>query len=203
MRNNKYLLFLLCFMLHFGVFAQNGVDFSEREAKLIFEKDSSEAMRVWKITNKEDSIFLRQKCEKVAINPNDTTLVYFVNRLYRTVRHPSSLGVGIAAPQVGINKRIIWVKRVDKEEEGMPFKVYINPKILEYSKETKITPEGCLSIPDRRENIIRPDKIKIQYQSLDGEIHEEEIDGFTSVIFQHEIDHLDGILYLDHLESED
>jgi peptide deformylase len=176
--------------------------FSEEELKLIYEQDSSQAMRVWKITNKEDSIFLRKKSQEVKFDPTDTTIQYFVHRLFKTVRHPSSMGVGIAAPQVGINKRIIWVKRFDKEEEEMPFEVYINPKIIKYSEEVKETAEGCLSIPDRREKVIRPDKITIEYQTLDGKKHQEIIDGFTSVIFQHEIDHLDGILYLDHLKNE-
>ena len=176
--------------------------FSEEELKLIYEQDSSQAMRVWKITNKEDSIFLRKTSQEVAFNPTDTTIHYFVHRLFKTVRHPSSMGVGIAAPQVGINKRIIWVKRFDKVEEEMPVEVYINPKISRYSDEVKETMEGCLSIPDRREKVIRPDKITIEYQTLDGKLHQETVDGFTSVIFQHEIDHLDGILYLDHLKSE-
>ncbi|WP_338768700.1 peptide deformylase [Bernardetia sp. ABR2-2B] len=176
--------------------------FSEEELKLIYEQDSSQAMRVWKITNKEDSIFLRKKSQEVKFNPTDTTIHYFVHRLFKTVRHPSSMGVGIAAPQVGINKRIIWVKRFDKEQEEMPFEVYINPKIIKYSDEVKETMEGCLSIPNRREKVIRPDKITIEYQTLDGKLHQEIVDGFTSVIFQHEIDHLDGILYLDHLKNE-
>lgn len=202
MINGKCVLIFVFFLIPFGIFAQSKAGFSEAELKLIHEKDSSQAMRVWKITNKEDSVFLRQKCSKVKVTPNDTSLLHFVNRLYKTVRHPESLGVGIAAPQVGINKRIIWVQRFDKEEEGLPFEVYINPKIIKYGKEEKMTPEGCLSIPDRRENVIRPDKITIKYQTLDGKVHKEEVDGFTSVIFQHEIDHLDGILYLDHLEKE-
>ncbi len=176
--------------------------FSEEELKLIYQQDSSQAMRVWKINNKEDSIFLRKPSQEVKFNPTDSTIHYFVHRLFKTVRNPNSLGVGIAAPQVGINKRIIWVKRFDKTEEEMPFEVYINPKIIKYSEEVKETLEGCLSIPERREKVIRPDKITIEYQTLDGELHQETVDGFTSVIFQHEIDHLNGILYLDHLKSE-
>ncbi len=176
--------------------------FSNEELKLIYEQDSSQSMRVWKITNKKDSIFLRKNCQEVKFNPDDTTIHHFVNRLFKTVRHPSSMGVGIAAPQVGINKRIIWVKRFDKEAEEMPFEVYINPKIIKYSEEVKETMEGCLSIPDRKEKVIRPDEITIEYQTLDGKVHQEIVDGFTSVIFQHEIDHLDGILYLDHLKNE-
>lgn len=176
--------------------------FSEEELKLIYKQDSSQAMRVWKITNKKDSIFLRKTSQEVKFDPTDSTIHYFVNRLFKTVIHPSSMGVGIAAPQVGINKRIIWVKRFDKVDEEMPFEVYLNPKIIKYSEEVKETMEGCLSIPDRREKVIRPDKITIEYQTLDGKLHQEIVDGFTSVIFQHEIDHLDGILYLDHLKNE-
>jgi peptide deformylase len=112
-----------------------------------------------------------------------------------------SMGVGIAAPQVGILKNIIWVQRFDKED--FPFEVYINPRILSYSTLKQDCQEGCLSIPDRSDTTRnRSYAIMIDYDKIDGSHHTEMIEDFTAVIFQHEIDHLNGILYLDHLDRE-
>jgi peptide deformylase len=158
-------------------------------------------MRVYKITNKSDSLLLRTKSSFVKPNPKDVVLQRFVKRLYATVRDSMSLGVGIAAPQVGILKNIIWVQRLDKE--NLPFEVYLNPKILKYSKNTQTVREGCLSIPNRSDTLSsRSQEILIEYDTMEGNHQSETIEGFTSVIFQHEIDHLNGILYLDHLQKE-
>ncbi|WP_452219536.1 peptide deformylase [Lacinutrix salivirga] len=158
-------------------------------------------MRVFKITNKKDSILLRTKSTYVKPDTTDVVLNTFVNRLYATVRDSMSLGVGIAAPQVGILKNIIWVQRFDKDE--FPFEVYLNPKIVFYSEEKQTRKEGCLSIPDRSDVLkCRSKSIEIEYDKLNGKHIKETITDFTAVIFQHEIDHLNGILYLDHLEKE-
>lgn len=112
-----------------------------------------------------------------------------------------SMGVGIAAPQVGILKNIIWVQRFDKE--NLPFEVYLNPVIKNYSERKQTFREGCLSIPDRTDILdSRAFSILIEYDTMEAEHKIETVEGFTSVIFQHEIDHLNGILYLDHLEKE-
>jgi peptide deformylase len=156
-------------------------------------------MRVFKITNYQDSILLRTKCEKV--NINDPLLDLFTKRLYATVRDSLSLGVGIAAPQVGILKNIIWVQRFDKK--NLPFEPYFNPVIKQYSEKKQPCPEGCLSIPGIRDTTQnRSYAILIEYDKLDGTHHYEMVEGFTAVIFQHEIDHLNGILFLDHLAKE-
>jgi len=110
------------------------------------------------------------------------------------------MGVGIAAPQVGLQRQIILVQRFDKANE--PFEIYINPIIKSCSDEQKLGKEGCLSIPNYTAEVFRPIKIMLEYVDLDGKKHIEEISGFTSVIFQHEIDHLNGILFTDHLRSE-
>jgi len=175
--------------------------FSKSEISLIMQADSSTPMRVYKINSKSDSLLLRTKSSPVLLNPKDTVLQNFVKRLYRTVRDSMSLGVGIAAPQVGVLKNIIWVQRFDKEE--FPFEVYLNPKITEYSEEKQTYIEGCLSIPDRSETLYnRSFEIVIEYDTMENVHKSERVEGFTSVIFQHEIDHLNGILYLDHLEKE-
>ena len=175
--------------------------FSSEETALIMRADSITPMRVYKITRKSDSLLLRKQSSYVKPNPKNTVLQNFVKRLYATVRDSMSLGVGIAAPQVGILKNIIWVQRFDKE--NLPFEVYLNPKITIYSEETQTVREGCLSIPDRSEALSsRSKEIQIEYDTMEGNHKSETVVGFTSVIFQHEIDHLNGILYLDHLQKD-
>lgn len=175
--------------------------FSQSQFDLIMEADTSKPMRVYKINNQADSILLRTKSESVVADPKDPVLRTFVKRLYSTVRDSMSLGVGIAAPQVGILKNIIWVQRFDKP--GFPFEEYLNPKILQYSTLKQDCLEGCLSIPSRRDTTkTRAYAILLDYDRLDGTHKTEMVEDFTAVIFQHEIDHLNGILYLDHLEQE-
>ncbi|CAH8282600.1 peptide deformylase [Mariniflexile fucanivorans] len=175
--------------------------FTVEQSELIMNSDSLTPMRVLKITNRQDSLLLRTKSQYIKANPNDLVLQRFVNRLYATVRDSISLGVGIAAPQVGVLKNIIWVQRFDKE--NFPFEVYLNPVIKTYSDEKQTFREGCLSIPNRTETLnTRSFSISIEYDTMEAEHKTETVEGFTSVIFQHEIDHLNGILYLDHLQKE-
>ncbi len=174
--------------------------FTPTEVNTIMDADTSSAMRLLKITNYVDSVFLRTNSMPVKPDTQDLVLNHFITRLYATVTDSSSLGVGIAAPQVGIPRQIIWVQRFDKAT--FPFECYLNISIVAYSDSTKLTTEGCLSIPDYRAMVERPDFVVIEYDKIDGSHHKETIYGFTSVIFQHEIDHLNGILYLDHLNDE-
>ena len=175
--------------------------FSTDQAELILEEEGKIPMRVFKINNKSDSILLRTKSTDVVPNEEDKILKTFVDRLYSTVNDSASMGVGIAAPQVGILKNIIWVQRFDKE--NFPFEVYLNPKIVQYSTKKQPCLEGCLSIPERRDTTqTRAYAILLEYDKMNGDHEVEMVEDFTAVIFQHEIDHLDGILYLDHLEKE-
>lgn len=179
----------------------NTTAFSQKEKKMIMEKDASFPMRVYLITNREDSLLLRKKCRPVVANPKDPVQAQFIQRLFRTVRDSMSMGVGIAAPQVGILKNIIWVQRFDKEK--FPFEAYLNPKIIQYTKKKQPCPEGCLSIPNRRATTLdRAYAILIEYDTPEGVHKTEMIEDFTAVIFQHEIDHLNGILFIDHLLKE-
>lgn len=175
--------------------------FSAKDAAMIMNADSLKPMRVYKITNRKDSLLLRLKSSYIKPNSKDLVLQNFVKRLYATVRDSLSMGVGIAAPQVGILKNIIWVQRFDKE--NFPFEVYLNPEIRSYSDKKQTVKEGCLSIPNRSETLNnRSFTITIEYDTMQAEHKTETITGFTSVIFQHEIDHLNGILYLDHLQKD-
>lgn len=192
----SYFIFLF-FVVFVSACTTSKAGFSKDQVMLINSAGPSSPMRVWKINSLSDSILLRTSAEKVAVRQDDPNLRLFIDRLYATVRDSLSLGVGIAAPQVGILKRIIWVQRFDKAD--LPFEVYLNPEIVEYSKEQREGIEGCLSIPDRREKCLRSRWIVIEYDTIDGEHKRERVEDFTAVIFQHEIDHLNGILYLDHL----
>ncbi|OYT11152.1 MAG: peptide deformylase [Bacteroidetes bacterium 4572_112] len=176
-------------------------NFTESQIELIYSDKVTAPMRVLLITDPKDSIILRTNSKHVYVNSNDSTLNYFAQRLYSTVNNPNNPGVGIAAPQVGILKNIIWVQRFDKDKE--PFEVYYNPQIDKYSELKQTVLEGCLSIPDIRDSLnMRAYSILLQYDNAKGEHICEMIEDFTAVIFQHEIDHLNGILFIDHLEKE-
>lgn len=117
-----------------------------------------------------------------------------------TVTHPSQDGVGIAGPQVGLNRRVVAVQRFDKP--GEPFEVYPNIRIIWYSDSLEYGPEGCLSVPNRCGQVLRSREIVIEYADSASRYTStvrDTVQGFTAVIFQHETDHLDGILYTDRL----
>lgn len=118
-------------------------------------------------------------------------------RMLATVQDPNDEGVGIAAPQVGISRRIIAVQRYDKP--GEPFEIYINPKILSRSDSLVAGMEGCLSVPGLYGKVERAQNIRLCYRDEHYRQHTEEVKGFTAVIFQHEVDHLNGILFTDRM----
>jgi peptide deformylase len=113
--------------------------------------------------------------------------------MYMTVTDSMSRGVGIAAPQIGINKRVILVQCFDKENQ--PFEAYINPAIIKYSELKARRIEGCLSVDDYRSEVERSYAILLSYFTVEGEYKLEMVEDFVARIFQHEIDHLDGILF--------
>jgi len=195
------ILILSCSLACISSKTNKSTSFSKFQARKIMSAKSNMPMRVFKITNTADSLLLRSKSAYVKPDSTDVVLNTFIKRLYATVRDSISLGVGIAAPQVGVLKNVIWVQRFDKDE--FPFEVYLNPKIISYSQEKQTRKEGCLSIPNRTDVLNNRSKIvKIEYDKINGEHIIETITDFTAIIFQHEIDHLNGILYLDHLEKE-
>ncbi len=173
-------------------------NFNKTEQKLILSGSEKDKMYILQTTVERDSLILRAVSEDIKFN--DPLLPMLSSRMLATVQDPDHSGVGIAAPQVGINKNAIWVQRFDKE--GQPFEFYINPKIIWRSKLLRKGTEGCLSIPDRKEDVIRNYSIKLQYTDKQGKTADEIVEGFTAVIFQHEVDHLYGILYPDRLEEQ-
>ena len=112
-------------------------------------------------------------------------------------------GIGLAAIQVGVPIRVLVMDLHEPEEEGgEPVndpRVFINPEILEHSDEEVPYLEGCLSVPDQYAEVERPDHIRARWLDENGKSHEEQLDGLLATCLQHEMDHLEGILFIDHL----
>ena len=109
-------------------------------------------------------------------------------------------GVGLAAVQIGVPKRVVTIDATRGEEEKKPIAL-INPEILWTSEEKSIIEEGCLSIPEFIDEVERPQRIKARFTNLKGETVEVEAEGLFARVLQHEIDHLNGVLFIDHLSK--
>src|ERR1700749_266189 len=109
-------------------------------------------------------------------------------------------GIGLAAVQIGVPKRVIVMDLDQKEGKKNP-RAYVNPKILWASEEMATFEEGCLSVPEIWDEVERPAKIKAEYLDRDGQRHEIEAEGLLAVCLQHEMDHLEGVIFLDHLSK--
>ncbi|MEM9854591.1 MAG: peptide deformylase [Pseudomonadota bacterium] len=108
-------------------------------------------------------------------------------------------GIGLAAPQVGVNARMI-VMDCEKEEDAEPRPmVLFNPEVISSSEDLNVYEEGCLSIPDQFADVARPSEVDVRWLGLDGALHEEHFSGLWATCVQHEIDHLDGKLFIDYL----
>ena len=104
-------------------------------------------------------------------------------------------GIGLAAIQVGVPVRVVTMDLSKKEDHAEP-EVFINPEIISSSEEKSVYEEGCLSIPDIHEDVERPARVKIRYLDLDGKLREAEAEGLFATCIQHEVDHLDGMLFI-------
>ena len=109
-------------------------------------------------------------------------------------------GIGLAAPQAGVAWRVIVVDTSRDDEPRRPLKI-ANPEILWRSEELATYSEGCLSVPDHYADVTRAAKIRLRYIDYDNEIRETEAEGLLATCIQHEMDHLDGVLFVDHLSS--
>ena len=172
---------------------------TKAELTLIKEKKPNETFRVLLTTSEADTKVLKAK--SVDIDPKDPAIKLLADRMYATVQDEASKGVGIAAPQIGINRNAVWVQRFDKE--GEPFQFIINPKITWYSDIVRHGREGCLSIPDIFGKVYRSLILRLEFYDLDGNFHDETVEGFTAVIFQHEFDHLIGTLFTDRMKEQE
>jgi peptide deformylase len=109
-------------------------------------------------------------------------------------------GIGLAAIQVGVAKRVVTMDLSKKEDSHEP-RVFINPEITWASKEKSTHEEGCLSIPEYYEEVERALQVKVKYLGLDGKTHEVEAAGLFATCLQHEIDHINGVLFIDHISK--
>lgn len=172
---------------------------TEEEVRLI--NDSPEVMRILTVESEEDVAVLRRSSADFNMADISSPEYEALARKLVTTLESTDGGVGLAAPQVGISRRVVAVQRVDKE--GEPIEVYANIAIVDKRGEMVAGPEGCLSVPDQRGEVLRSQDITIRYTDITGgpeseprEIRED-VSGFAAVIFQHEVDHLDGVLYID------
>jgi len=110
-------------------------------------------------------------------------------------------GIGLAAIQIAEPLRVVTMDLAKKDDDAKEPRVFINPEITWSSDEISVYEEGCLSIPEYYEEVERPAKIKVRYLDLDGKPQEVEADGLLATCLQHEIDHLNGVLFIDHLSK--
>ena len=195
LNKTKSILFLLLFTSL--VYSQQYEKLTYQEKELILT-DSTQMMRVTQTKFHNDSIILKSVSKP--IDPKDKLTKVLAKRMLLSVQDVNHRGVGIAAPQVGINRRMVLVQRFDKENK--PFEVFINPEIIWRSDLWQKGPEGDLSF-DERGMIMRHYSVQVQYYNLKGEKVTEIVEGFTAVIFQHERDHLDGILLVERQKEQE
>lgn len=152
-------------------------------------------------TGKENEILraISQPIEKEEIKK----YLKLAKEMLKYIKNPDNAWVGLAAPQVWVNKRIIVVSLIkDREDENFSTIIMINPEILEHSEEKELDKEGCLSVPQERWLVKRWKEIKLQYIDEKWQQKKLVLKGLSARVVQHEIDHLDGILFTDKLESK-
>ena len=145
---------------------------------------------------KEPDPILRKKSDEVSKVDSDIRAL-MDNMLETMYQAP---GIGLAAPQVGILKKVIVIDLAKEDEPKKPLFI-VNPKIIWKSDELSSREEGCLSIPGYFAEVVRPIKCKLQYLDYDGEQQEIEADDLLSTCIQHEVDHCDGVLFIDYLSK--
>lgn len=142
----------------------------------------------------------RLKTVSVPVTAFDDDLRTLVADMFETMY--DAPGIGLAAIQIGVAKRVLVIDLQTEGEDGEMVKtprVFINPEILDPSDEQALYSEGCLSVPDQYADVERPATIRARWQDMDGKAHEEAMDGLMATCLQHEMDHLEGILFIDHL----
>jgi peptide deformylase len=128
----------------------------------------------------------------------DPELKRLVEDMFETMY--SAPGIGLAAIQVGVAKRVVTMD-ISKKEDAKNPRVFINPEIAWASDEKSVYEEGCLSIPDIQEDVERPARVIVRYLDLTGKAQESEAEGLFATCIQHEIDHLNGVLFIDHISK--
>jgi peptide deformylase len=148
-----------------------------------------------------DIIILPDKRLRLVSEPAkaiDTELRLLVDDMFETMYEAP--GIGLAAIQIGVPKRVIVMDLAKKDDPKEP-RVLVNPQVLWRSDERTTYEEGCLSIPEFYEEVERPAKVRVRYLDLTGTDQELEASGLLATCLQHEIDHLDGVLFIDHISK--
>lgn len=141
---------------------------------------------------------LKKKAEEIEVGKDIKKLV---EDMFETMYEAN--GVGLAAPQIGLSQRLFIVDAEPMDPENLQGykKVFVNPVILEEYAEDGSYEEGCLSIPGIRAHVVRPEAIKIKYYDENWKEHIEELDGMKARVFQHEYDHIEGVLFVDYISA--
>ena len=140
----------------------------------------------------------RLKRLAVPVETVDEEVCQLIDNMLETMY--AAPGVGLAAPQVGILTRVIVVDVSTVEEKRQPL-CMVNPEIIWASAEKSVFEEGCLSLPEHFSEVERAERVTVRYLTYENEQCDEELNGFSSICVQHEIDHLNGILFVDHISS--
>jgi len=146
------------------------------------------------LTVADEAPLLKQK--SLPVEKVDDALRALMDDMLETMY--AAPGIGLAAVQVGVPKRVI-VMDISRDEDARHPRYFVNPEILWASEETLPYEEGCLSVPEVFDEVERPKSVKLRYLNYDGETVEEEAEGLYAVCIQHEMDHLEGVLFIDHL----
>lgn len=145
----------------------------------------------------------RLKTVSTPVETFDDALQTLIDDMFETMY--AAPGIGLAAIQVGVPKRLLVIDLQEKNEEtGATIReprVFINPEVLETSEEMTVYNEGCLSVPDQYADVERPAKIRARWLDREGKRHEQDLDEMLATCLQHEMDHLEGILFIDHLSK--
>jgi len=139
---------------------------------------------------------LKVKC--TTVETVDKSIVTLMESMLETMY--LAPGIGLAAPQVGVTKRIIVVDAAGKDEKPQPYRM-VNPELLGVSEETWLHEEGCLSLPEHYADVERPARIAVRFLDETGTKREMEAEGLLATCIQHEMDHLDGVLFVDHISA--
>lgn len=157
----------------------------------------------------------RLKTVSKPVETFDDQLKLLVDDMFETMY--AAHGIGLAAIQVGVPLRLLVIDLQPEDPDAEPEpcdhdghhhhhqptkrepRVFVNPEILDPSAETKSYQEGCLSVPDIYADVDRPATCRVRWHDLEGKLHEEQMDGMMAVCIQHEMDHLNGVLFIDHL----
>ena len=155
-------------------------------------------MTILRILETPDPL-LRQKSTPVEAVTDETRAL--IADMFETMY--DAPGIGLAAIQVGVPKRLLVMDLGEPAEEGGPPvrepRVFINPEIVSHSDAEVPYTEGCLSVPDQYAEVMRPDRVRARWLDEHGTAHDEELDELLAVCLQHEMDHLEGVLFIDHL----